>query len=188
MCRPAIQFSLSILLLSALPSLAGEKLSPPNLPELTAKPYGSTTYALTVRDLEGNEVKLSDFKGRTIFLHYWATYCQACVGELPSLQRLRDSLRDRDDIAFLFVSKDDDAAQVKNFLRKRGFDLPVYMRIEASKEFPAGGIPVTYVVDPNGTIRVRYSEPAAWDSPSAQEYLRGIAASERGEVTSGARN
>lgn len=164
-----------ILLLSTLPAFAGEKLSPPDLPELTAKPYGSTTYALTVRDLEGNEVKLSELKGKTIFLHYWATYCQACVGELPSLQRLRDSLRDRDDIVFLFVSKDDDAAQVKDFLQKRGLDLPVYMRIEHSKEFPAGGIPVTYVVDPNGTILFRYSKLAAWDSPSAMEYLRAVA-------------
>lgn len=173
MARPAILSA--ILTLFTLMAFAGEKLSPPVLPELTAEPYGSTTYALTVRDPEGNKVKLSDFKGRTIFLHYWATYCQACVSELPSLQRLRDSLRDRDDIAFLFVSKDDDAAQVKDFLQKRGLDLPVYMRIEASKEFPSGGVPVTYVVDRNGTIRFRYSEPAAWDSSSAQEYLRAVA-------------
>jgi len=173
MARPAILYL--ILILSTLTAFAGEKLPSPALPELTAKPYGSTTYALTVRDVEGNEVKLSDFKGKTIFLHYWATYCQACVSELPSLQRLRDSLHDRDDIAFLFVSKDDDPAQVKDFLQKRGLDFPVYMRIEASKEFPSGGIPVTYVVDRNGTIRVRYSEPAAWDSSSAQEYLQAVA-------------
>ena len=164
-----------LLLLSTLPAFAGERLPPPNLPELAAKPYGSTTYALTVRDLEGNEVKLSDFKGRTIFLHYWATYCQSCVSELPSLQRLRDSLRDSDDIVFLLVSKDDDAGQVKDFLQKRGLDLPVYLRIEASNEFPAGGITVTYVVDRNGTIRVRYTELAAWDSASAQGYLRAVA-------------
>jgi peroxiredoxin len=179
MTRTATRTSFSILclllLLSTLPAFAGERLPPPDLPELTAKPYGSTTYALTVRDLEGNEVKLSDFKGRTIFLHYWATYCQTCVSELPSLQRLRDSLRDRDDIVFLLVSKDDDAGQVKEFLRKRGLDLPVYMRMEAAKEFPAGGIPVTFVVDRNGTIRIRHSAPATWDSSSAQEYLRAVA-------------
>lgn len=164
-----------ILLLSTLPALAGLKLSPPDLPEPTAKPYGSTSYALTVRDLDGKDVKLSDFKGRTVFLHYWATYCQACISELPSLERLKDSLRDRNDIVFLFVSKDEDSSMVKAFLQKRGLDLPVYMRIEHSQELPAGGIPVTYVIDPKGTILFRYSELADWDSAPAREYLLGIA-------------
>lgn len=175
MVRAALLMSSLILFLSTLPAGGEEKLAPPDLPAPTAKAYGSTSYALTVRDLEGKEVKLSEFKGKTIFLHYWATYCGACVSELPSLERLRESLRDREDIAFLFVSKDDDAAQVKDFLRKRGFDFPAYMRMENSKELPAGGIPVTYVIDRNGTIRVRYSQLANWDSASAREYLLAVA-------------
>ena len=136
MVRAALLMCLLILFLSTLPAGGEEKLAPPDLPAPAAKPYGSTTYALTVRDLEGNEVKLSAFKGKTVFLHYWATYCGACVSELPSLERLRESLRDRTDIAFLLVSKDDDAGMVGAFLQKRGLDLPGYMRKETLQGAP----------------------------------------------------
>jgi len=169
-----------LLVLAAAEASAQGKLPPPELPELSAPPYGTTSYSLTLGELDGGQVALSRFKGKVIFLHYWATYCGSCVAELPALQRLRDGLRDRDDIVFLAVSKDQDTAMVSEFLKKRSLNLPVYMRIENSEEFPPGGIPVTFVVERKGTVRFRHSGPVNWDHPSAKAYLLAVAG-ERGE-------
>lgn len=172
--RPSAALAVLLALLGAEANAQG-KLPPPELPALSAAPHGTTAYGLTLGTLEGGTIALSRFKGKVIFLHYWATYCGSCVAELPALQRLHDGLRDRDDIVILAVSKDQDAGMVREFLKKRGVDLPVYLRVEHSKEFPAGGIPVTYVIDPKGAVRFRHSGPVDWAHPAAKEYLLALA-------------
>jgi cytochrome oxidase Cu insertion factor (SCO1/SenC/PrrC family) len=127
----------------------------------------------TVNDLNGKEVQLSQYKGKVIFLTFWATHCGICRGELPKIQSLWNSLRERDDIAFLLVSKDDEAGVVKKFLSKNAYDFPVFMRVrgQSAKAFRGQNLPVTYVIDQNGKILLNQTGRNKDESFSMSEFL-----------------
>ena len=133
----------------------------------------STDYNLLVKDLSGKEISLSQFKGKVIFLTFWATYCGFCRGELPSIQRLWQSVGHRDDIAFLLVSKDGDSELVKKFLSKNAYDFPVFMRIkgQSAKAFSGQNLPVTYVIDKSGKILLHSTGDTKKEKFSMSEFL-----------------
>ena len=116
---------------------------------------------------------MSQFKGKVIFLTFWATYCGICRGELPKIQGLWNKLRKRDDIAFLLVSKDDEAEVVKKFLSKNAYDFPVFMRVrgQSAKAFRGQNLPVTYVIDQNGKILLNQTGRNKDESFSMSEFL-----------------
>ena len=62
-------------------------------------------YDGTVTDLEGKSRKVADFKGKVVFLNFWATWCRPCLMELPSIQKLHAQFKDRD-VAFVIVSEE----------------------------------------------------------------------------------
>lgn len=158
----------------ALTAEAQRKFPLPELPGAQAKPLATTDYTFSVRKLDGESISLSAFKGKTVFIYYWATYCGICVSSLPNIQNLWESFRNRDDIVFLFVSKDATAEPVKKLMKERNFDFPVYLRKGNSKEFSAAGIPVAYLVNQDGEILFRHSGRAAWDDTSVIDYLKNI--------------
>ena len=124
-----------------------------------------------LKDLNGKNVSLSQFKGKTLFIQVWSTWCGVCMAELPSSQQLWNSLRDHDEIAFLFVNIDDEVNIVNKFMNKRGFDFPAFLRVERSKEFKDDKLPSTFIVDQKGMILLRHFGSAEWDDPSVREYL-----------------
>ncbi len=158
----------------ASPAEAQRRFPLPDLPGAAAKTLGKTDYTFSVKTVDGENLSLSKFKGKTVFIYYWATYCGICVSSLPNIQNLWKSFRDRDDIVFLFVSKDATAEPVRKLMKERNFDFPVYLRQANSKEFSAAGIPVAYLVNQNGEILFRHSGRAAWDDPSVINYLKNV--------------
>jgi thiol-disulfide isomerase/thioredoxin len=158
----------------ASPAGAQRKFPLPDLPGETVGALGTTDYKFSVKKIDGEKMSLSEFKGKTVFIYYWATYCGICVSSLPNIQNLWKSFRHRDDIVFLFVNKDATAEPVKKLMKERNFDFPVYLRRGTSKEFSAAGIPVAYLVNQNGEILFRHSGRAAWDHPTVLDYLNGI--------------
>jgi len=158
----------------ASPAEAQRKFPLPDLPGAATKALGKTDYTFSVKTVDGENLSLSEFKGKTVFIYYWATYCGICVSSLPNIQNLWESFRDRDDIVFLFVSKDATAQPVRKLMKEQNFDFPVYLRQANSKEFSAAGIPVAYLVNQNGEILFRHSGRAAWDDPSVINYLKNV--------------
>jgi thiol-disulfide isomerase/thioredoxin len=66
---------------------------------------GSAAPAFTVSDMDGDEVRLADYRGRVVLLNVWATWCLPCREEMPSMQRLYEALDD-DGFEILAVSID----------------------------------------------------------------------------------
>ena len=59
----------------------------------------------TLKDIEGKEVSLKDFKGKTIYLDFWATWCSPCIAEIPDAKKLEEEFKTRD-VVFLYISID----------------------------------------------------------------------------------
>lgn len=110
----------------------------------------------TVEDSEGNKVKLSDFKGKSVVINFWASWCGPCKSEMPEFQAAYENYGD--EIAFLMVNMTDGAQETKDsakvFIDKSGYSFPVYYdtMLSAATKYKVYSIPATYFVDKNGNL------------------------------------
>lgn len=132
-------------------------------------------------DFEGNKVKLSDYKGKIIFLNFWATWCPPCREEMPDMQEIYDKYKDQD-VVILAVNStsvelrggtDSDKAekQVRKFIKDNGFTFPVLFdkEDEAWSIYQQRGIPTNYIIDKQGIIR--YAFAGAFQGKEHMEQL-----------------
>src|SRR4029453_2041043 len=84
----------------------------------TLEPWtGGATPGLTLKNLAGKDVHLDDFRGRTVIVNFWATWCTPCVEEMPSLQRLRDRMAP-DGGEWIAVNLQENAARIEPFIER----------------------------------------------------------------------
>ncbi len=149
-------------------------MPPPHMPavdRLTAQ--GQADYAWKLSTLDGEAVALESYRGKTVLLNHWATWCGPCVAELPSLVALHESI-DRDDIAIVLVSMED-AGTVRSFLDQKGFSLPTYVAADLPAVFESRGIPATFIFDSEGSVVFSHIGAANWDSDDCRDFLSAIA-------------
>jgi thiol-disulfide isomerase/thioredoxin len=104
-----------------------------------------------VTDLGGRVWQLSDLKGRVTLLDLWATWCGACRGELPYIQKLYDRVKDRKDLQVVTISVDDNPGLIEGYLKETHFTFPVLPAKDlAGKIFPVLMLPQTWIVDSDG--------------------------------------
>ncbi len=125
--------------------------------------------------LDGGLAGPAAWRGRTVVLNVWATWCPPCREEIPSLQRLSDQLGEE---RFLVVglSVDRDANLVREFALRYGIDFPLLLDAEravAEGLLGATGYPLTFLVAPDGRVVERVYGGADWSSP---EYVARVRA------------
>ncbi|WP_347552426.1 redoxin domain-containing protein [Pseudalkalibacillus hwajinpoensis] len=118
----------------------------------------------TLSSLEGMEVKLSDYKGKTVFVNFWATWCPPCRAEMPHMQEFysESSNEYQTEILAVNITSDESSTKVvKDFVRQYGITFPVLMDMEGEQAemFAAITIPTTYLIDKNGIIKKRIVGP-----------------------------
>ncbi|MDR5590997.1 TlpA disulfide reductase family protein [Christiangramia sp. SM2212] len=119
-------------------------------------------------DLEGNMVKLSDLRGKTVILDFWATWCRPCKQSFPGMQRAVEEYADNDNVEFLFVNTwengDDREKMVSDYIKGENYDFHVIMDqpvLEGSREFITtsnfgiNGIPTKIIVGPDGNVNFK---------------------------------
>ena len=115
-----------------------------------------------------------DLLGKTVLLHFWATWCEPCKAELPALQHLASTL-DSTRVAIVLVAIDTNspAAEITAFARGLGVQLPIYLAGEKgiSDSFWGWGLPVSYLLDKQGHFIGRLRGPRSWDAPAVQAAL-----------------
>jgi cytochrome c biogenesis protein CcmG, thiol:disulfide interchange protein DsbE len=134
---------------------------------------GQTAPDFTVKDSE-KTVTLSQYKGKTVLLNFWATWCPPCVQEMPSMVELQKQLGDQ--IVIVAVSTDVDEGAYKKFTQTRTQGL-VTVNDQAQKSNALYGTyqyPETYVIDKNGVIVRKLIGPQEWTSPEMVEYLKKL--------------
>jgi thiol-disulfide isomerase/thioredoxin len=131
-------------------------------------------YNWPITDMDGIELSLNDFKGKVIFLNFWATWCPPCVGEMPEIQALYDMYKDRPQVQFLLVSNEDHQT-VKNFIQKRGFSFPVFSsRFNAPKIFYSESIPTSFLISKDGRLVIRETGASRWSGKKMQDIINDL--------------
>lgn len=140
--------------------------------EMAPVAAGEKAPDFTVQDLEGNKVALSDFRGKLVFLNFWATWCPPCREEMPSMERLYRSMEGKP-FKILAVSVDNNVGVVERFRKGRGYTFPVFID-ESGKVaalYRTTGVPETFIISPEGTIRAKFIGPVDWASEERLAYL-----------------
>ena len=127
------------------------------------------------QSLDGKRVKLSDFRGKVVFLNFWATWCGPCKSEVKDIDKLHDTLKNE---AFAVVAVDlrEDKRIVSAFMAREKLDFPVYLDPDGdiAALYGVSGIPTTYIVDPDGRVAGRAVGPRAWGSEESIELMRSL--------------
>ncbi len=117
-----------------------------------------------LRDMDGQFVNLSDFRGKVVMVHFWATWCPPCVEEIPTLAYLNQELAGTD-FALLAISVDESGASaVGSFLRQKGLSVPVLLDPDRATAAHYGTFkfPETYILDRAGIVRYKIIGPEDW--------------------------
>ena len=128
-------------------------------------------------DGKGHARQLSDFRGKTILLNIWATWCVPCRKEMPALDRLQVALGGPDfEVVPLSIDRGGPDV-VRQFYKSVGIQkLRMYLDVsgDATRKLAVVGLPTTLLLDREGRETARLIGPADWDTPDNVEFLRCI--------------
>lgn len=149
----------------------------PSLPDSTAQ-FQKASLDFYFTDENGSTKSLADFEGDVIFLNVWATWCPPCIAEMPSINSLHKQLNNNQEISFVMVSMDEDFEKAKEFMKARGYDLPIYhYRGKDRTTYESTVIPTTYIISPDSKIVLEKRGFAKYDTEEFQLFLTKLSRS-----------
>ncbi|HAH69292.1 MAG TPA: hypothetical protein DCL58_05875 [Synergistaceae bacterium] len=120
---------------------------------------GTAVSDFELKDIEGKAVRLGDYKGKTVVINFWATWCPPCKKEMPDFDLLDKELKKSKQAVLLAVNmtdgKRDTKSKVEAFIKENNFGMKVLLDTEgkAAKLFDIRWLPTTVVVDGKGILR-----------------------------------
>ena len=119
-----------------------------------------------VKDMDGKDVRLADFKGKPLILNFWATWCGPCKVEIPALIELADKYRDRG-LVILGVSVEDAPEDLRPFARENKINYPILVGRDENRLQEVYdsviAVPVTWYIRPDGSVFLKHKGPATHD-------------------------
>lgn len=136
--------------------------------------------------IAGGTVKLSDYKGKLVFVNIWATWCAPCRDEMPSMERLYQKLKGPN-FEMIAISVDEEGkATVNPFAKELGLTFPILLDPETNdsnnykpegvaKRYMITGVPETYLIRGDGLVILHLVGPTEWDRPEIVDVLKRLA-------------
>jgi peroxiredoxin len=130
----------------------------------------------SIKDENGQPVKLSDFRGKLVFLNFWATWCEPCIEEMPAMETITNAFKDKK-FQMLTISVDLDWSDVKKFYKEYNLTMPVLLdpgQQVAKGLYKVTGYPETFLIDANGSVVKRVIGAARWADPQVMANLESL--------------
>ncbi|GIM33273.1 cytochrome c biogenesis protein/redoxin [Paraclostridium bifermentans] len=133
----------------------------------------------TLHDQYGKEHKLSEYRGKTVFLNFWATWCPPCRGEMPHIEDLyKEYNKNKDEVVILGVASpnlgnEGTEEDIKDFLNQNKYNFPIVMDKDGVLAYQYGisAFPTTFIIDKDGYV-TQYV-PGAMDKETMKSLIEG---------------
>jgi len=144
----------------------------PKLEEMKNRPSAPD---FTLPGPDGKKLALKDYRGKLVFLNFWATWCEFCRDEMPAMERLYQEFKGRG-FEVLAVNVKDKRSDALAFVKKLKLSYPIMMDPEGEIGllYGAFGMPTTYLIDEQGIVLARLWGPADWYSTGARNLIRTL--------------
>jgi thiol-disulfide isomerase/thioredoxin len=129
------------------------------------------TPPLALNDLAGSPRTLGDYRGKVVIVNFWATWCEPCLAEMPSMQKLQERFAGR--VAVVAVNHGESAAKVSRFLERLSVTFTVLLDPsgEAPRAWRVRLLPASYVVAPDGAVRYSVLGEIDWSGDAAVKTI-----------------
>lgn len=145
------------------------------LPAGIIKPEPFTAPKLTVSDIDGVPLEKTDYQGKWLFVHFWASWCGPCRREVPAIEKMW-TIMEQEGLALAFINTAEDEDTIFSFLSVHGPTLRSFMDKDGlvTEQWKPRGLPATYLVDPRGIVRYQALGGREWHTPAYLTFLRGL--------------
>ncbi len=123
---------------------------------------------IRITELNNNPIDLSKYKGKIIFINFWATWCKPCIQELPFIQKAMDKVKS-EDVVFFFASNEA-VDEIEAFKKTHSYNFH-YVRLENLEELNIMTLPTTYIFNPDGELVFSEMGYRKWDSKDNVELI-----------------
>ncbi|MCM4158637.1 TlpA family protein disulfide reductase [Antarcticibacterium flavum] len=129
-------------------------------------------FSMSFINSKGERVDMEDLRGKVIFLNIWATWCPPCVAEMPGINKLYKDV-DKDKVAFIMLSVDQDFQKAIDFNSRKGYDFEVYAPAGVLPSlYQSASIPTTYVIDASGKLVLTHTGMGDYYTKKFKEFLK----------------
>jgi len=106
----------------------------------------------TLTDSNGNQVSLTDFRGKNVYINFWASWCGPCKSEMPDIQKISQEYKD--DLIVLAVNVGDSQNTVQDFITQNNYDFTVLLdtNMDVARQYQITTIPVSIFINKDGVI------------------------------------
>lgn len=136
---------------------------------------GTTPPMLILKDIKGNKVDLSSYKGQVVLVNFWATWCPPCREEMPSMQRLKEKMVGRP-FVILGVASAEAPEDMGGFLDRIKVNFTILFDPDGSttKRWKIYGLPTSFLIDKEGKIRYILMGTKEWDEKEAVSLIESM--------------
>ncbi|HKW16760.1 MAG TPA: TlpA disulfide reductase family protein [Terriglobales bacterium] len=167
-CVPLLLAAAFVIFFKVIPHRIASRLQPPVLEHTL-----SDAPDFTFRTLDGSPRRLSDSRGKVIFLDLWGTWCIQCIAEMPTVQQLYEHYQNAPDVQFLIISRLDSPSAVRAYSRRNRFTLPFY--VTEDRDVPdsmyLAQYPATFIYARDGSIAGYHAGASDWSTKSVIKFI-----------------
>ncbi len=144
------------------PAIKNENPGADEIKEAPKEGFSAPQFGLY--DLSGNLVRLSDFRGRVVLLNFWATWCGPCKREIPSLERLYQTMKDKGFEIVAVNAEKTPGSRVASFAQQYRMSFPILLnpKRDVGSKYWIRAIPTSFLLDKNGVIRWKIVGGREW--------------------------
>lgn len=137
----------------------------------TSETIGSDTIniieELKLKTIDGETLALDQYKGKTIFINFWATWCRPCITEMPSIEKAQQKLKG-ENLVVLMVSNEP-RGQIKSFIDTHNYHFKYAQLDMPLEQLNIQGLPTTFIINPQGQLV--FSEMGARDWSNEENIM-----------------
>jgi len=173
--RQFLQHALAASGAAVIPSISQSQSQSLTGPAYEVTPWAGPVSALSLVDTTGKVWRAADLRGRAVLLNFWASWCEPCRAEMPTLQQIAD-FYGAEKLLVLAINFKEPAARALQFAKTTGVSLPVLLDQDgkAAQGWGVKVFPTTLMLDSAGRPRLRVKGEVDWTGPAAEKMIAGL--------------